>query len=232
MTDHHLVYQQQGRRYQGLIEREDYQGNLLPALEKIINLDGLDVIDLGAGTGRLTHLLAPRVKSIQAFDLSPHMLEMAVDQLGNDGSQNWGVAAADHRWLPRASHTADLIISGWSFCYLVVWDEDNWQQNLARGLQEMTRLVRPGGTLIIIETLGTGNTEPIVIEKLAGYIKYLEDSGFQQSWIRTDYQFQNQGEATSLVKFFFGEEMLEKISPEDKPVLPECTGIWWLSTSG
>jgi ubiquinone/menaquinone biosynthesis C-methylase UbiE len=226
MRDHHLVYQQDGSFYQDLIDKEDFQGNLLPALEKIISLDGLDVVDLGAGTGRLTGLLAPRVKSIHAYDLSPHMLEVAAVQLRNKGFQNWAAAAADHRWIPQKSRTADLIISGWSFCYLVVWHEVSWRKDLSKGLQEMTRLLRPGGALIIIETLGTGTTEPIVAENLAGYYKYLETSGFRHSWIRTDYQFESREEAASLVDFFFGHEMLSKISPGNKPVLPECTGIW------
>jgi hypothetical protein len=35
--------------------------------------------------------------------------------------------------------------------------------------------------------------------------------------------------ARELARFFFGEEMLEKIMVSDDIItLPECTGLWWL----
>jgi len=226
MPDHKKVYQNEGDRYQQLVAREDYQGNLLPALKEIINLEGLDVLDLGAGTGRLTALLAPIVNSIQAVDLSHHMLIVAAGLLKESGLKNWDVFAADHRFIPRSANCADLIVSGWSFCYLAVWAENNWQDNLEQGLIEIKRLLRDGGSIIIIETLGTGNEEPVIIDKLAKYLAYLEKEGFRRTWIRTDYQFKNREEAKDLAEFFFGTDMLENISLDDKPVLPECTGIW------
>lgn len=226
MPDHKKVYQDEGDRYQQLIAREDYRGNLLPALKKILELEGLDVLDLGAGTGRLTALLAPIVNSIQAIDLSHHMLTVAAELLIKSGHKNWDVAAADHRFIPRESNCVDLIISGWSFCYLAVWAEKNWEENIKLGLNEVKRLLRDDGSIIIIETLGTGNKEPIIIDKLANYLSYLEEVGFQRTWIRTDYQFMDREEANDLTEFFFGTEMLENISQDDKPVLPECTGIW------
>ena len=95
----------------------------------------------------------------------------------------------------------------------------------------MERLLRKGGTLVIIETLGTGENQPQAPEKLQGYYQYLESAGFDRTWIRTDYRFRSRSEASELVEFFFGEEMLPKIGPGDQPVLPECTGIWWLQPS-
>ncbi len=229
MTDHRLVYAQEGDRYQKLISREDYQGNLLPALRAILDLAGLDIFDLGAGTGRLTKLLSPMAKTIHAFDLSTHMLDVAAADLEMEGCSNWQVSAAEHRRIPRSSKSADLIISGWSICYLVVWAEENWKNNLEFALAEMKRLLREGGTMIIIETLGTGTTKPDAPEKLRDYFSYLEKAGFSRSWIRTDYRFQTWAEAAELTEFFFGTEMLENIDSGENPILPECTGIWNLT---
>ena len=227
MPDHKQAYQQDADRYQNLIAREDYQNNLLPAILNIANPDNLNVVDLGAGTGRLACLLAPLVKSVFAFDLSPHMLEIAEVRLRNSAAENWCAAAADHRWVPLASNSADLVLSGWSFCYLVVWEDDNWKMALDTAFQEVDRVLRENGTMIIIETLGTGVESPEEPDKLARYYQYLEEKGFQRTWIRTDYQFRDREEARALVEFFFGEEMLEKIKSGNKPVLPECTGLWW-----
>ena len=227
MPDHKKVYETQALNYQRLIAREDYQENLLPAIQEIVDLEGLDVIDLGTGTGRLACLLAPIAKSMLAFDLFPHMLDVAASRLKKQGSKNWLTAASDHRHVPLGGRSAGLVISGWSLCYLVVWEVQNWVASLEAGLHEIDRLLRDEGVIIIIETLGTGVENPEPPEKLLEYFQYLEQNGFQRSWLRTDYQFQNQEEAVELVQFFFGEEMLEKIVNEPQPVLPECTGIWW-----
>jgi ubiquinone/menaquinone biosynthesis C-methylase UbiE len=109
-----------------------------------------------------------------------------------------------------------------------VWEGRDWQSSLQQGLQELKRLLRQGGSLVIIETLGTGEQQPKAPEKLGDYFHYLESAGFDRTWIRTDYRFQSRTEANQLVEFFFGEDMLSKIGPGDRPILPECTGIWWL----
>jgi ubiquinone/menaquinone biosynthesis C-methylase UbiE len=229
VVEHKQVYQQDADRYQRLIAREDYQENLLPAIQKITRLENKYVLDLGAGTGRLACLLAPRVRSMILFDLSPHMLAVAAERLIAEGQKNWQTIAADHRSVPLEQGCADLVISGWSFCYLVVWEEENWQIALDAGINEIDRLLNIGGKVIIIETLGTGVEAPEELEKLKYYFRYLEKAGFQRSWIRTDYQFRDQEEARELTSFFFGEDMLAMIGEEKNPILPECTGLWWRS---
>jgi ubiquinone/menaquinone biosynthesis C-methylase UbiE len=227
MVDHKLVYQQEGDSYQRLIDREDYQGNLLPAIQKIIAVDSLHVVDLGSGTGRLARLVQPIAGSVCAFDRSSHMLGVAVDVSKEDPRCSWMNAAADHRAIPLPTSSVDLVLSGWSFCYLVVWEEQNWESELLAGLREIERVLRKGGTVILIETLGTGVVQPQPPEKLVSYFKYLESLGFQRSWIRTDYKFIDLVEAHELVNFFFGAEMLPKVIQDNEPILPECTGIWW-----
>jgi ubiquinone/menaquinone biosynthesis C-methylase UbiE len=87
--------------------REDYQGNIPRALDEIVKVDGLDVLDIGAGTGRLAGMLAPRLKSVCAFVLSAHMLGVTREKLRKSGLNNGLVAVADHRALPVPSHSAD-----------------------------------------------------------------------------------------------------------------------------
>ena len=62
MPEYQEIYAEHGSRYDELVSREDYQRNILPALQEIRVMDGLDVVDLGAGTGRIACLLAPLVK--------------------------------------------------------------------------------------------------------------------------------------------------------------------------
>lgn len=225
--DHRKIYLEQAEQYEFLISREDYQSNIIAELEKIDSFDGKAIVELGTGTGRLSRLVAPRVRSLLAFDASHHMLEVAAQKLREFEGIAWHLAAADHRRLPVRSDFADLVFSGWSLVYLVVWYKERWEAELEKGLAEIERVLKPGGTAIILETLGTGRKTPQAPDELLEYLAYLEAAGFSSTWIRTDYRFDSMVEAEDIVSFFFGDDMLEAIDSNGEITLPECTGIWW-----
>jgi len=221
------IYEKYAEQYERLVQCEDYQGNLLPAIEKIVSLDGLDVVELGAGTGRLTRLLAPHVRTLRAFDESGHMLKTAIETLRKSKLTNCKIDIADHRQIPVGDASADLVISGWSFCYLAVWGGKKWKSALQAGLGEIERIIRPGGMIILIESLGTMEGSPNPPEHLKGYFAWLDEQGFQSTWIRTDYKFESTYEAKELISFFFDHNLASEVEFITGTILPECTGIWW-----
>jgi ubiquinone/menaquinone biosynthesis C-methylase UbiE len=228
LPQHREIYQSYARQYQRLVGREDYQNNILRAINQILPLDGLDAVELGAGTGRLTCLFAPQLRSVLALDISAAMLEVAGERLQAGGLKNGRLAAADHCSLPAASSSFDLSFSGWSIAYLVSWSQTPaWQVELDKALSEMKRVLRPGGTIMLLETLGTGFENPHPPEMLREYFYALEAAGFENTWIRTDYRFDTLQEAQELAQFFFGDELAEQVIQKAWLILPECTGIWW-----
>ena len=228
MPDYYDIYQHHANQYDQLVEREDHQHHLFQAINQITPLTGLDVIEFGAGTGRLTRLLAPVIRSIHAFDSSQPMLDVAEAKLQNTGVKNWELKVGDHRHVAAESSSADLALSGWSLCYLALETGPDWQKQLRLGLDEMERVLRREGTCMIIETLGTGHETPAPPPEMKEYFTFLETYGFERTWIRTDYLFHDVQEAQELTRFFFGEDMLEKIKSTPQGIqLPECTGIWW-----
>lgn len=232
MTDHFQdIYANHADQYEALVAREDYQGNILKALEKIRPMAGLDVVEFGAGTGRLTCLLAPLVKSIRAFDASQPMLDVAAAKLRQSGLTNWQVALADNRSLPVEDTSADLAIEGWSFGHCTGWYPDTWRDEIGKAVGEMKRVLRPGGTAIILETLGTGREAPQPPgDALASFYAWLEvEYDFTAAWIRTDYRFGSLDEAQALTRFFFGDDLAEQVVRNHWVILPECTGVWWLT---
>ena len=222
------IYARHAKEYEALVSREDYQGNILRTLQEIVDLKGLDVLDLGSGTGRLASLLAPYAGTILSLDLSPHMLHITRDKLLHSKLEPCWTAAADHRFLPLESQSADLIVSGWSVSYLTVWYPDRWRIEADVWLAEARRALRKGGTILLFESLGTGNESPQPLKHLENFYHWLDEKGFMNKWIHTDYKFESPEKGSEVAGFFFGEEMKARILTEQITILPECTGVWWL----
>ncbi len=235
MPDHKEIYGQHAEQYERLVSQLDYQNNIPRALVEIHPLEEYNVVELGAGTGRLTRILTPLVNTIWSFDVSHHMLRIAARVLEASEERNWRLTVSDHRNLPLNDGIADVAISGWSVCYLAVWSGEKWKQEVSKALREMERVLGHNGVIILVEGLGTGNKQPKIPETLREYYEYLEEEGFNKKWIRTDYEFESSEEAKKLLNFFFGEkpraETIAILSKKDKWVkLPVCTAIWWKST--
>jgi ubiquinone/menaquinone biosynthesis C-methylase UbiE len=231
MVDHKRTYKKQAEQYELLVSREDHQGNLLPAIQQCVDLSGKTIVDLGAGTGRVTRLVAPFSKKTIAFDLSHAMLRVAKGNHPDHKDDMLLFAAADHRNLPVANEFADVVIAGWSFCYLADWYPKTWRSELQRGIVEIERVLKRNGTIVIIETQGTGFENPHPPPHLIDYFSFLVEKGFKSKWIRTDYRFRSLDEALEISKFFFGDELAEQVARNKWVVLPECTGIWYRSES-
>lgn len=228
IPDHKKAYQSEADLYHLLVMREDYEHNLEKAVNQILSGTEWNALELGAGTGRLTALLSPLAARITALDLSPAMLEQASGYLSSQPDLQFPLlAAADHRALPVAARSVTLVASGWSVCHLATWNPENWKEELERGMDEIYRVLQPGGMIFLVETQGTGREQPDPPAHMLPYLGYLHQAGFNFNWIRTDYRFESQQEAETLARFFFGEEMVSRIKPASEVTLPECTGIFW-----
>jgi malonyl-CoA O-methyltransferase len=103
---------------------------LMPRLE---GLTPRRAIDVGCGTGRWTARLGA-----VGIDASPAMLAIAAQKPGLRGRLAVGDAAA----LPVAGESADLVL-----CALTLGHVRGWN----RALQELARVLEPGGTLILTD---------------------------------------------------------------------------------
>lgn len=228
MPDHDHVYNRQTHLYDQMISR---QPSLLPALLRIRSLEGLDMVDTGAGTGRLAAVLAPFARTLAVFDRSEAMLALAREKVSSlipAGRLRFGTA--DHRSLPVGDSSADLIAAGWSVCYLASSNHTDWQTSLERTLAEFRRILRPGGTIVILETMGTGTDGPQAPDFLTGYYHELENTyGFTFSLLPMDYNFHSTEEAVELTGFFFGEALSLQVRAKGIAVVPEWAGMWTLT---
>lgn len=228
MTDHfEKIYAAQAAEYHRMIAVEDVDGNLLPALERVVPFAGKKVLDLGSGSGRIPLLIARRAAQVLALDLSRAMLREQKVQRDRAGG-NWDLVQADMRQLPVSDRWAEVVIAGWAIGHLRGWFAADWKRQIGRVLGEMHRAVAPGGALIILETMTTGSLTPAPPTKeLAEYYQWIEeDWGFNREVIQTDYQFSDVEEAVAYTEFFFGADLATAIRRHGWARLPEWTGVW------
>lgn len=240
------IYTNQATAYHQLIAAEDADGNLLRALGDLAPLAGARLLDLGSGSGRIPLLLQGLDCKIIASDLHYAMLVEQKTQMlslramaASDAAKRsnrrlhnpragWPLVQADGRATPFPTGWADVVTAGWAFGHLVGWYPDAWQQHAGRAIAEMQRTAKPGGMLIIMETLGTGVLEPTPPHAgLAAYYAWLENEhGFVRTTVATDYDFGSVERAAELCSFFFGEEMAARVRANHWSRVPEWTGIW------
>ncbi|MGH2581904.1 MAG: class I SAM-dependent methyltransferase [Anaerolineales bacterium] len=223
--DHFInIYRQRAADYHALITAEDADGNLFPALQSITPLSGKRVLDLGSGTGRIPLLLKGLECEIVAADLHHAVL---MEQKRGFENRESGLVQADIRSVPVQDNWADIAIAGWTIGHFTGWFAD-WEAEAGRALAEMQRAAKPGGVLIILETMGTAVKQPAPPSaSLAEYYGWLEkEYGFSRQVIATDYDFGTLEKAAELCDFFFGEAVARKIRANNWNRVPEWTGLW------
>jgi len=98
---------------------------------------GLTVLDAGCGSGPLTEALQTKGAVVSGFDLSPAMVALARQRLGEDADVRVADLGAP---LPYPDDTFDLVVASLSLHYVEDW---------ASALAELRRVLEPGGRLTV-----------------------------------------------------------------------------------
>ncbi|MEM9565714.1 MAG: class I SAM-dependent methyltransferase [Actinomycetota bacterium] len=225
--DQRQIYARGADRYHRLVAAEDADGRLGPALARALggaSNPGGPVVEIGAGTGRVTDLLVGLGLTVIATEPSPAMVTNAIDRGAGGPGRPWCLAEAAA--LPVRDASCVAAVAGWVFGHQIHWQPNRWRAEVAHSLDECDR-VTGDGTVVVIETLGTGHAEPTPPPELVAYYDWLvHDAGFQRAWIRTDYAFPTVDEAAAAAGDFFGSAFAETVRANGWSRIPECTGIW------
>jgi ubiquinone/menaquinone biosynthesis C-methylase UbiE len=225
MPDFREIYAHEAERYHRLVSAEDHRGELPRALARVARLDGARVIEVGMGTGRVTKLLLEAGASVEGYEPSAAMLEVARQHLGD----RFRAVQADVREVALPRGAADVALAGWALGHFCEWYAPRYLSEIGAVIEKLTGALAAGGTLIVIETLGTGSDRPGAPNAaLATYYAWLESElGMQREELRTDYRFESAAAAVEALEFFFGPELSERVRASGSGIVPEWTGLWW-----
>lgn len=106
------------------------------------------VLDLGCGGGHVTFNVAPLVRNVVAYDLSPEMLEVVARTASARGLNNVSTQQGTVESLPFADESFDVVLSRFS--------AHHWR-DLDAALREAKRVAKSGGLVAIADTVTPGN---------------------------------------------------------------------------
>jgi RNA polymerase sigma factor (sigma-70 family) len=110
--------------------------NLLPWQQ------GMSVLDVGTGTGYLAEIVAPLAGEVIGVDCSPAMLRRAGEKMSAASHCHVSLREGVAEQLPLASASVDV-----AMCHMLL----HHTVSPRRVLDEIVRVVRPGGYLLIID---------------------------------------------------------------------------------
>jgi len=120
------------------------------ALLRLLPAEMGRLLDIGTGTGQLLELLGPRVTSGIGVDASRAMLALARARLSRPGLTHCVVRLGDMYRLPMADG---------SFDHVVLQMVLHYAEDPGSALAEAARVLRPGGTLVVVDLAGHDNQD-------------------------------------------------------------------------
>jgi len=228
LPDYDLVFADQAEKYDRFIAAEDYEGNLLQALRRIGRLNREQAVaDLGTGTGRIAFLVAPIVRHVYGIEPVGGMRSLAESKKQKLGVKNVDFLPGEHRDIPLPDHSIDLITEGWAFLHAFSCTYPEWRTEFDAIARETKRILRPGGAVIYVETMGSLHLWDEPPARTALLYDYFEkELGLSKTVIRTDYKFASIEDAVDLGTFFFGDEVGGEIRQIGEATVPEATALW------
>lgn len=106
-----------------------------------------DVVDLGCGTGFHLPLFAATARSVVGVEPNPDLVALATRRTRR--LENVTVVQGLAQAVPRSDRSADLVHARWAYFF---------GPGCEPGLAELERLIRPGGTALVIDNDPTRST--------------------------------------------------------------------------
>ena len=202
----------------------DRAGIIESAMRRIADWAGRDVIDIGCGAGFHLPRFAATARSVVGVEPHPPLASLARHRIL--GMPRASVIEAGAAALPVADASFDIAHARWAYFF---------GPGCEPGLEELSRVLRPGGTAYVIDNDGTRSTfgawfrralpsyDPRAVER------FWERRGWERERLDIRWDFDSRADFEAVVRIEFAPEQADLILAE----LPDATGVdyalnlWW-----
>jgi ubiquinone/menaquinone biosynthesis C-methylase UbiE len=134
------------------------------------------VLDIGCGAGHTALAIAPLAASVVALDVTPEMLDVAARLAAERGVGNIEFRLADVAALPFEDNSFDVVTSRFSAHHY---------HNPSRAVTEAARVLRPGGRLLLADTVAS---EDPALDTFFNAAEFLRDASHVRNWRISEWQ--------------------------------------------
>jgi ubiquinone/menaquinone biosynthesis C-methylase UbiE len=147
------------------------KGSDLALLPKVGGLTGREeVLDVATAVGHTALALAPHAHRVVGVDLTPAMLEVARRLAAERGVSNVLFLEGDAERLPFGDNSFDLVT-----CRIAA----HHFPNVALFCREATRVLRPGGRLLVVDNVVP---EEVELDRFMNSLDKLRDPSHYRAW--------------------------------------------------
>lgn len=180
-------------------------GPEVAAVRDAVDLEGADVLEVGAGTGRLTEYLAPGAGTYRAVDIDGELVEYCQDEHEDLPAT---FEQQDSLDLNVEDDSVDVLIDSWAFCCYPSPDQ---------ATAEFDRVLRDDGRVVVVREVPDSEYERVLGEFVPSDREYsvtdqIDDplrerfgDPVRTEEIGSDYVFDSVADATEAFRFHLEE---------------------------
>ncbi|MGI4893543.1 MAG: class I SAM-dependent methyltransferase [Janthinobacterium lividum] len=187
----------------------DRGGVIETAMRAIHDWAGLDVLDVGCGTGFHLPRFAVTARTVTGVEPHPPLLRRALQRIrGLDGVRVLSGSAAA---VPLSDASVDVVHARWAYFFGPGCDP---------GLTELDRVVRRGGTAFVIDndatrsTFGRWFSQSLPSYDALAVDRFFARRGWQVERLDVAWEFDTRADLEAVVRIEFAPEWADRILAE------------------
>lgn len=194
------------------------------AMRRIGDWAGRDVVDIGCGTGFHLPSFASTARSVVGVEPHPPLADLARQRVS--GMPHVSVREEGAASIGGPDHSFDIAHARWAYFF---------GPGCEPGLDELERVMRPGGTAYVIDndatrsTFGTWFRRALPTYDPRAVERFWERRGWQRERLDIRWDFDSRADFEAVVRIEFTPELADLICDEH----PDATGVdyavnlWW-----
>lgn len=206
----------------------DPDGRLWSAMASVADWSGRDVLDLGCGSGFHLPRFAETARSVLGVEPHPDLASLAARRTRRLENVEVRQGVAQH--IPLADASVDVVHARWAYFF---------GPGSEPGLAELDRVVRRGGTALVIDNDATRSTfggwfrrgypdvDPVAVER------FWSTRGWTRTPVDMGWRFASRSDLEAVVRIEFTPEIAEQALAETALTDPGGTevdyavNLWW-----
>lgn len=201
---------QQLQLFELMAQAIDPEQRIPAAMQALAPITGRVMLDVGAGIGDRTLVYAHLAAHVYALEPDPTAQVLLRGRVKSSGAPNVTVVPAGAGSIPLDDHCVDVAYATWAYFF---------GPGSEPGLQEVERVVRPGGDFVVVQNYGHDELSRFWAAQEAeceSWPPWFAQHGFTCQVVDTVWRFRSRDDALAVFGFLWGEPARAYVLNDDR----------------